>query len=77
MSNSPSDTGALTFRRTLSAEGISPPPRFCLFSSSVTAAVRSGGSGLAREVEVGVALSCHDAERQALTCMVSPPTRQP
>lgn len=47
VSNSPSDTRPLTFRRTLSTEGISPPPRLCLFSSSVTAAVRSGGSGLA------------------------------
>lgn len=77
VSNSPSDTGPLTFRRTLSTEGISPPPRLCLFSLSVTAAVCSGGSGLAQEVEVGVALSCHDAERQALTCMVPPPTLQP
>lgn len=72
VSNSPSDTVPLTFRCTLSTEGISPPPRLCLFSSSVTAAVHSGGCGLAREVEVGVALCCHDAERQALTCMVSP-----
>lgn len=43
MSNSPSDTGPLTFRCTLSTEGISPPPRSCLFSSSVTAAVAFWG----------------------------------
>lgn len=77
VSNSPSDTVPLTFCCTLSTEGISPPSRLCLFSSSVTAAVHSGGSGLDREVEVGGALCCHDAERQALTCMVPPPTRQP
>lgn len=43
VSNSPSDTGPLTFRCTLSTEGISPPPRLCLFSSSVTAAVAFWG----------------------------------
>lgn len=56
VSNSPSDTGPLTFRCTLSTEGISPPPRLCLFSSFVTAAVHSG-SGLAQEVEGGAVMT--------------------